>query len=278
MRLGIASALPHRTPEEFAEKHRALGCGAVTFPVDHTVPDGVIDAYARACKAYDLSIAEVGAWSNPFSTDPDTAEKALILMKNQLQLAERVGARCCVNIAGGCGEVWDGGYAENYAEDTRRRLIDMVREIIDEVKPTRTHYSLEPMPWMLPDSPECYLTLLEEIDRPGFGAHLDVVNMINNPGRYFQNTAFINRCFRVLKGRILSCHAKDIQLQRTLTLHLKEVPCGQGALDLETYMAKAHAADPDMPFMIEHLSTTEEYIESFAYLKGIAEKADISLR
>ena len=52
-------------------------------------------------------VAEVGAWSNPLSPDETTRTAAVELCKRRLALADRVGARCCVNIAGSRSENWD---------------------------------------------------------------------------------------------------------------------------------------------------------------------------
>ena len=56
--------------------------------------------------------------------------------------------------------------------------VGMIREIIDTARPKRTKFSIESMPWMIPSSPDEYLRLLEAVDRPEFGVHLDAVNMI----------------------------------------------------------------------------------------------------
>jgi sugar phosphate isomerase/epimerase len=56
-----------------------------------------VDAYAAA--SADVVIAEIGAWSNPLSPDERTRATALKLCKRRLELADRVRARCCVNIA-----------------------------------------------------------------------------------------------------------------------------------------------------------------------------------
>ena len=39
-----------------------------------------------------------------------------------------------------------------------------VQKIIDEASPSHTRYSLEPMPWMLPDSASSSLDLVQAID------------------------------------------------------------------------------------------------------------------
>lgn len=92
-------------------------------------------------------------------------------------------------------------------------VVDTARAIIDAVRPTRSCYTLEPMPRMLPDSPDSYLQLLDTIDRPAFAAHLDPVNWVNSPQRYFANAALIREAVAKLGPHIRSCHAKDIVLR-----------------------------------------------------------------
>jgi sugar phosphate isomerase/epimerase len=270
MRLGISGRPNHECAEEWADKLVALGCRAAVLPCDYRADDKTIDAYVQACHDRDLLIAEVGAWCNPMDPDPQKAKANLERCKEQLRLADRIGARCCVNIAGSCGEIWDGGYVENYAPETRTRIIETTQEIIDAVNPTRTCYTLEPMPWMLPDSPESYLELLADMDRPAFGVHLDVVNMISSPERYFFNTRFIERCFELLGPHIRSCHVKDTLLERVLTFSVKETACGKGALDIRRYAQLVHETDPDLPFIIEHLRTEEEYAEAVRHVQQVA--------
>ena len=272
MRLGISFTLPHTSPEEWAEKHAQLGCRAVVFPLDSSADDAQIDAYAAAAKSHDLLIAEVGAWSNPMDPDPEKSRAAIEHCKAQLALAERVGARCCVNCSGACGPRWDFAYPENYAPDTFGRVVQITQEIIDAVKPKKTTYALEPMPWMLPDSPEQYLDLMVAIDRKAFAVHMDIVNMINCPSRYLFNKRFIDHCFRLLGKHIRSCHVKDIRLEEQLTLVMPEVPCGEGGLDIAHYAKAATAVHPDMPFIIEHLPDEAAYRKAVAHVQAVCGK------
>lgn len=123
----------------------------------------------------------------------DKAKENISYCKKQPELAEYVGAICCVNIAGtNGGGIWDGGYKENFYASAYNSIIDITREIIDAVKPVKTKYSLEPTPYMVPYSPENYLKLLNDVNRSGFGVHLDAVNMINSPEKYFFNADFTN--------------------------------------------------------------------------------------
>jgi sugar phosphate isomerase/epimerase len=152
-----------------------------------------------------------------------------------------------------------------------------VREIIDAVQPTRSFYTLETMPWMYPDSPESYLRLMEAIGRPALAAHLDPVNLVSSPQLYFNTGALITACFDAFGPQIKSCHAKDILLHPKLTVHLDEVRPGLGELDYVTFLRLAHATNPDMPVMLEHLSSAEDYQLAADYVRSVAVQAQIPL-
>lgn len=270
MKLGIAIQLSHTSPEEWAQKHRAHGLSAVVFPLDYTADQKLIDAYAQAAREYGLVIAEVGAWCNPIAADPALRAKNINFCLRQLELADYVGALCCVNIAGAAGEVWDGGYKENYAPETYEAIVESVRAIIDAVKPKRAKYALETMPWMYPDSPESYLRLIADIDRPQLGVHLDVVNLINCPERYFNNAELTRRCFELLGDRVLSCHLKDTVLRGRLTISIEETFPGTGGFDIAAFVAEADNVNPELPVIIEHLASEEEYIRAVRYVQELA--------
>ncbi|MCL2664711.1 MAG: sugar phosphate isomerase/epimerase, partial [Defluviitaleaceae bacterium] len=109
---------PFKNPDEWAAHVNELGFNAVYFPLGSNAPDDEIDSYVKTAEKNNFVIAEVGAWSNPMSPDAETAKKALQYCKDQLRLAERVGAKCCVNITGSCGEQWDGPSEINFSKKT----------------------------------------------------------------------------------------------------------------------------------------------------------------
>ena len=198
MRLGGPVPGENSDPERWIAALQRLGYRAANCPVDSTQSDERVQAFASAAKAADIVIAEVGAWSNPISPDEETRQAAITKCQEQLALADRIGARCCVNIAGSRGKKWDGPDPENLSEDTFTLIVDTTRAIIDAVKPSRTCYTLETMPWIFPDSADSYLRLIKAIDRKQFAVHLDPVNLINSPQRYFENGAIIRECFEKL--------------------------------------------------------------------------------
>lgn len=268
MLLGISSSLQHSSPKEWAEKHKGLGLQAVNFPVDYLSGKEVYSAYRRAADEAGLVIAEVGVWRNTLAADAGERRKWMDYAVGQLRMADEIGARCCVNVVGTpYGPRWDGGYRNNFSEQAWQESVGMIRQIIDEAKPKRTKYCIESMPWMIPSSPNEYLRLIDAVDREAFGVHLDVVNMITSPERYFFNDRFLTECFEKLKGRICSCHLKDVRLKEEYTFQLEECACGEGELDINLYARLADEERKDMPMIIEHLTTDEEYIRSIDYVR-----------
>lgn len=267
MRLGGPAFGDASDPEKWIALHKAAGYTAAFCPVNADASDDTVRAYADAAAKADIIIAEVGAWSNPLSPDEDTRRKALAHCKAQLALADRIGARCCVNISGSRGDQWDGPHPLNLTDATFDMIVQVVREIIDAVKPTRTYYTLETMPWMYPDSVESYLRLLDVVNRPRFAVHFDPVNLICSPQRYYTNAALIRDFTHKLGRWIKSCHAKDILLSGKLTTHLDEVRPGLGNLDYKTYLSAVEKLG-DVPVMLEHLSTEEEYRQAAYYVRG----------
>lgn len=277
MRLGAPIFGNASDPQQWAQLVLAHGYRAAYCPVDHKADDAMVQAYAEAAQRHDIVIAEVGAWSNPLSSDEATRQKAIAYCQAQLDLADRIGARCCVNITGSRGAQWDGPDAANLTPDTFDLIVETTREIIDAVKPTRTFFTLETMPYLYPDSPQSYLRLLEAIDRPANAVHLDPVNLINNPERYFHNGDFLRECFALLGARIRSVHAKDVLMESRLLVHINEVRPGLGTLDYAAFLRETDKLDPDTPLMLEHLPNAEEYALAADYVRQIAAQNAIKL-
>ncbi|MDO4475456.1 MAG: sugar phosphate isomerase/epimerase [Lachnospiraceae bacterium] len=269
MRLGTSSPLTHTCPEDWAEKQKSLGLSAINFHLTCQDDPALVDAYVRAAKEKDLMMAEVGVWKNTMAEDPAVRSEAIRYAIGQLELADRIGARCCVNILGAKGPRWDGAYRENYSKETWKQGVAMIREIIDAVNPKNTCFTIESMPWMAPDSPDQYVQLLEEVDRDRFAVHLDVFNWMNTPRRYFFCEEFIDECFEKLGSRIRSCHIKDVKLEENYTLAFTETYPGGGGINIGHLIRRGMEADPEMPFIIEHLDTDEEYIRAVKYVQQI---------
>jgi len=268
----LGSPLPQTwdSPAGWIAAVRAGGFRTAHWPVGDDATADEITAYARAAAEADIVIAEIGVWNNPLNRDDAARTAAVELCKRRLALADEVDARCCVNLAGTLADSWDGPHPDNLSPDTFALIVDTVREIIDAVGPRRTFYTLEPMPWSLPDSVDSYLALLEAIDRSQFAVHLDFVNLINTPAKFYDHAGLIRDCVDRLGPHVRSVHTKDLVLGPDLTVHLDERRPGLGALDYRTVLTELDRLEPDTPVLVEHLPSDEEYRAAVAYVRSVA--------
>lgn len=278
MRLGAHVFPADHDPGTWIAALQAEGYRAAYSPITKMTDSATIETYARAAAEADIVIAEVGAWqNNPISPDDAVRRAGIEGCSRQLALADELGARCCVNVAGSRGERWAGPHPDNLTPATFDLIVESVRQIIDAVKPRRSFYALELMPWIYPNSIETCEELLKAVDRRQFGVHFDPVNIITSPRLYYHNGAMMTEFVRTLGPHIKSCHIKDIQLRDELTFHLDEVRPGLGALE---YPALLHALDtlaPDLPVMLEHLPTEDDYRQAAAHVRRVAGDLNIDL-
>lgn len=276
MRLGGQVFMEQQTPESWGKALQAAGFRATTVPFDGK-DMSIAREYLDVAKKYDIVIAEVGAWSNPISPDENVAKQAIEHCIDRLQLANEIGAGICVNIAGSRGGQWDGPHRDNLTDDTFALIVDTVRTIIDAVKPNHTYYALEMMPWVFPNSVDSYVQLVKAIDRQAFAVHFDPVNIINSPTTYYHNDLLIIDFVKQLGPYIKNVHAKDILLQQKLTLHFDEVIPGQGELNYHVLLQQINKLSRDIPIIIEHLSTNEQYSAAARHIRTVAEELNLLL-
>jgi len=258
-------------PVELARLHVRLGYRAAYCPPVKLEDAQRIKELRSAFEKEDVVIAEVGGWCNLLARDEAKRRKNFQYVCEQLALADEIGARCCVDFIGthDPNSEW-GPDPGNLTDETFDLTVEIVRRIVDDVKPRHAKFALEMMSWTIPDSVDSYLKLLAAVDRPSFAAHIDPVNLIVSPRLYFNNGALIRDCFERLGRWIVSCHAKDIRLRNEAVVHLYEVRPGLGALDYRTYLR--HVSALDLPLMLEHLASAEEYGAARDYLANLAKE------
>lgn len=267
----IGAPLPHTptSPQEWISALQERGYNAAYWPLPLDTVDTEAQAFRQAADEAKIVIAEVGAWSNPISPDLPTHQEAMETCKRALALADSIGARCCVNIAGSrSSKQWDGPDANNLTAETFELIVTSVREIIDDVRPQHTFYTLETMPWIAPTSAAQYLELIRAIDRPSFAVHLDPCNLISSVNDLYHSTDLIDSMFELLRPHIRSCHAKDLTLEPTPPLRFREVAPGKGQVDLPRIIRHLQKS-PQIPFMIEHLEDDASYQAAATYIRSL---------
>ena len=277
IRLGGPAFAKTDDPEALALAHRKLGYSAAYCPNVALNDSDKIHALRDAFAKQDVVIAEVGRWCNLLDADPEKRRKNLQTVTDGLALAEAVGARCCVDIAGSFSQTsWFGPHPDNLSRRHFDAIVENARKIIDAVKPKRARFCYEMMGWSFPDSPDSCVKVVKAVDRPAFGVHLDPCNLINSPDKFYHNTALLNECFDKLGRWIVSCHAKDLTWDVEMNVHFREVVPGKGSLDYATYLRRLAQLPQGPPLMLEHLATAEEYTAGREYILEVGRKAGLT--
>ena len=277
VRLGGPAFATTQDPDELALAHRALGYRAAYCPTVPLQDTDRIRALREAFARHDVVIAEVGRWCNLLDADADKRRQNLQTVTDGLALAEAIGAKCCVDIAGSYSPTsWFGPNPENLSPKFFDAAVENARKIIDAVKPTRARFCYELMGWALPDSPDNCVKLVKAVDRAALGVHLDPCNLVNSPAKFYQNAELLNECFDKLGPWIVSCHAKDLAWEVEMNVHFREVVPGQGKLDYATYLRRLAALPQNPPLMLEHLSKPEEYAAGRQHIVEVGRQAGVS--
>lgn len=278
MRIGGSIVKHFNDLDEWLELVRDLNSSTVLYPYQHfEIPNEWITQFKNILVENNLVLGEVGIWNNPLDIEVEKKERAISECKKALKLADELGARCCVNISGSKGEIWDGLYIDNYSDETYNELVKVIQEIIDDVNPKHTFYTIECMPWMIPNTADQYLRLIKDVNRKGFGVHLDYVNLINSPRKYAFRMNFIKECIIKLGNHIKSIHVKDIKLEEGFPINLKECPVGEGDLvmsDILTWCAELG----DISLFVEHLDNHNSYKDSIEFIRTIAKIEGIEIK
>ena len=278
IRLGAPVPISSDDPVELARAHRKLGYRAAFCPRVSLDDSQKIAEIEKAFEAEDVVIAEVGRWVNIMDPDAEKRKKNLDTVCQGLALADEVGALCCVDIAGSFDpKNWAGPHPDNLSQKAYDLTVENIRYILDSVKPKRAKFVLEMMPWVIPDTVDSFLKIIQAVDDPGFAVHLDPVNLICSPTLYYENTKVLEECFLKLGKWIVSCHAKDTFLPSgNLTAYFKEVIPGTGSMDYRTFLRGLEALPQDAPLLIEHLKTAEEYTQAREYIFSVGKEIGIS--
>lgn len=150
IRLGGPAPGKYTDPVEWVKDIKSLGYSTTLTPAQPGAPGELIKSFREEAKKNNIIIAEVGAFGKNI-LDPDSSVRKEAIRKNiaSLQLADEIGACCCVNTSGGIAEVLNGPDSGIYSKYTFDLVIETVRYIIDQVKPGSTFYTLEAWPSMI---------------------------------------------------------------------------------------------------------------------------------
>jgi len=286
MRLGatISSYFGDPDPQSYIAECRAWGYRSAPCPSVRIQETEKIREIAKAFSAVDIAIGEVQAWVSALDPRPEVRSKNQQLIAESLTIADEVNAACCVTVSGTLDIrddiASDTPHPDNFHASTFDAVVEWIKKVLKEARPQRTKLALEMSPWTPLDGPEAYVNIIKAVDHPALAVHLDPSNAVLDPRIFWSTTALINRCFDMLGGWVVSCHAKDLHYGSMVQLrhvNFVEVIPGQGVLDYRTFLKRAEGVSPNLPLIMEHLPSAEDYGKGAKYIRGVAREIGVTI-
>lgn len=265
--------------EALAMKHVEKGFRAGYAPHVDLDDQAQVNEARSAFERAGVTIAEVQCWNNLLDPDPSVRKANLEATVRAIALADELGAVCALNTAGSfAAESLNHHDPRNFGRDAFDAAVETAQYLIDEAKPQRTKFAFEVLAMHVTDGPDIMERLVEAVDRPAFAVHIDIVNWVSSPRKYWFNGELIRETFARLGAHIVAAHAKDIAMEDNCdTVRLEEVAPGQGQIDYLAYLSALADLPQPVTLLMEHLATEAEYDAAAEFIRGEARVANVSL-
>ena len=144
-------------------------------------------------------------------------------------------------------------HAENAQLRTMERLIQSLREAAKAAEEEGILLAIEGGAVSPLSTPERVRDVIEAVDSPALRFNTDPVNFVRNLDEAYNSTSLVNKLFDLTGKYTICAHAKDFQVDNTLTVRISEVPMGEGLMDQVTFLKRFEKCCPDGYVLIEHL-------------------------
>ncbi len=257
--------IPGLVEEHIKRGYRAAYTPSVTLADRERIVE-IRDEFA----ARDVTLAEVQCWNNLLDPDEEVRKVNQDAVLEALAVADEVGAVCAVDTVGSYARKSLNHHdPRNFSSDAFDAAVEMARYFLDTVKPARAYFTYEVLAMHIVDEPEVVEQLVRAVDRDHFGVHIDLVNLINRPRKYWDNGALMEKCVRRFGPHIVAAHAKDVYMEDNCdTVRMSEVRPGLGNIDYKTYLRCLDELPQTVTLMLEHLDTEAEYQAAHDYIRS----------
>jgi sugar phosphate isomerase/epimerase len=222
--------------------------------------------------ARDLVIPGLGAYRfNLLHPDPATRAVHVRGICELVERAASLGVETVEAVAGSRHPEISYTYAPgNKAPEAWADFLRGAREVCDTCRGTGVRFALEPFIATLLDSPAALRRAVEAIDRPDeIAINFDLVNFASME-RCFELNAVVDEVIEAVGPFIALAHLKDIRYDTRPTLHLYEVPPGEGQVDFPYWLRRMQELGRDFPAYIEHLTDLSQMTAAWQYIRTAA--------
>ncbi|WP_281888480.1 sugar phosphate isomerase/epimerase [Paenibacillus sp. YYML68] len=215
---------------------------------------------AEAFRREGVRIAVLGCYVDTTNADPTLRRQALDRFKEHLRFARDFGASI---VAFETGHV----SADRDPDDVWAILRGSMQELAAEAERWGVHIGLEPALGHAVDSLDTLERILADVPTANIGVLLDPCNLLHKDNAANQDD-IMRRAFEQFGSRMIMAHVKDIAFDADGTK--RNVPLGQGMLNLALYMELLRTNKPLMDVTLEqvqpeHMKDALDYLREQGY-------------
>ena len=154
--------------------------------------------------------------------------------------------------------------------------VENCRYIIDQIKPTRTRFTIEMMGWNLPDGPDSYLRLIQGRRPQSLRGPHGRLQRHQLPAAFLREHRLYPRMLRETRAldRVLPREGSGVDSRDERALRGSRAR--KGKVDYATYLREVSKLPVDAPLMLEHLKTAEEYAGAAEHIRKVAAEAGVT--
>ena len=268
--------LKNEEPEETVRRIRESGYTSVNTQPSQWNDHELVEIRA-ALKKYDVTVFEVGAYSNIMHPDKKRRQEINANIVRKFEDAENIGGTMVATVSGSCDPKYlINPHPENWTEESWKVLVASVRQILRDTAGMTVTLGMEAQVTTNIDSPKAHRRLIDDVGDDRCCVNLDPTNMVSL-ATYFHTTELLDECFDLLGETIMGCHAKDTYIiPNQQTVHVQEVCPGKGIMDYETFIARMSRMKWPRALFPEHIEK-EEFPLADAYIKKTAAKIGVKI-
>jgi len=252
----------------------ALGVTAAPIAAEEPQSEAELKAKRAAFSKAGILPVQTNGYCNLVSTDEKIRRANVVATRELLRRADIAGARAVV-VGGGHrdpavpADVFS-AHPDNWKPEAVELLAQSCREIVDGLDLQTTRLSIETWVMTPLDSAKSVRRFLDLVGHKSVGILFDPVNMMNLD-RHYRSGEFIAECFDTFGDDIVHVHAKDTKLiAAQFTYRMAEAPIGEGQLDFAELLRQMSRRADDLPLVVEHLNSFDEYAKAIAHIRGVA--------
>ena len=274
MRFGVSGGLFPNHVAEFDESHaarvRELGYTGIFTRFDRDDPFETTAAQCHRVRAiladYGLTMVQAIGHRPPLIHPDETIRRRGVkTLREAIRIAAALGSLSCHTGPGSLAQIgahysdWGGAWdphGDNWEPVCREQLVKSLKEVAPAAEDAGVILGMEGHILVTLDSAETMREVLDEVNSPAVRCDLDPVNWLSLH-TVFRSGAAIDHMVDILGSRIFNAHAKDVVVEKRLTLHIDEVPAGQGIIDWERFLWRVETLGPERFLVVEHAAVEE---------------------